>query len=349
MPAQKKEVAAVHTLLTREIRPIRNWHEWLALWQAADNLQWMESLLHVGFGISLERAQYGEQEYSGFDRVMFYLTIADGWGWTGRHSLELPTDGDAKYRVGYDSNWHLVEKSARELRQQLARKAFDMLCLNFFKVELTEEVRGRFNGFWERLVASERLLPATQHFFRAEKDRYGDDVRIRNLSGRDERSHNEQQAVNFLLNLARFLWMRREPELRYYSDEKRAEAEEERKRLAETRARVDAAKPWMVEILVALDKLDMLQEWIFQLDEACLAKLKEIALRNKLSRYQHPVMEDRPVATLDEARYLGSSAAWFLARHEVMTREHKRLEAICDAKRTKAEADRKIEKLTAKA
>lgn len=247
----------IHTLLTREIRPIRDWYEWLAHWQWAEDSQWMESLLHCGFNILLENGRsFGDKEYDEIDRLTFYLTIADGW--VDNYLLRLSTDGDKKYNVGWDSNGNIIRKTPRELRQQLAQKAFDLLCLNFFrKVELLEGGRrgDEFNKDWERMITSERLFPLIQNFFRVEKERFSD-IGIRNLSLEDDRrSHNEQQAVNFLLNLAKFIWGWEEPEIPSYHPSK----EEIDKRLAETRVRVDAAKPWMVEVLAFLGRLDVFE------------------------------------------------------------------------------------------
>jgi len=60
-----------------------------------------------------------------------------------------------------------------------------------------------------------------------------------------------------------------------------------------------------------LDELNLLHRWILEFDNPCLAKLKEIALRRELSSHRHPVTEDRKVADIDEACYLGSSAGGF--------------------------------------
>ncbi len=340
MSTQKDE-GVVHTLLTREIRPIRNWHEWLARWQAAKDLQWMESLLHVGFSVPLERWQHGEREYNRIDRDIFYFTIANGWA--DNYLLCLQENQEKKYYAGYDSNGNVIKKTLGELRQQLAHKAFNMLCLNFFKVKLRNN-RDGFDEVWERLIVSERLFPVIQNFFRVEERRYGNHLRILNLPLRDDkRSHNEQQAVNFLLNLAQFLWMWEEPNTEWYSEREKID-----ERLAATRVRVDTAKSWMVEVLAILKGLDVLRKWILKLDKACLAKLKEIALRNELSTYQHPVIKNRPVATLDEACYFGSKTAWLLKEHELMTKEHERLGKILKAEREKAKVSREIEELTSK-
>ena len=113
------------------------------------------------------------------------------------------------------------------------------------------------------------------------------------------------------------------------------------------RARLDAAKPWMVEVLADLDQLRLLRNWMVVLEPACLAKIEEIALRNNLSRSTHPVVKDRRVANLDEACFVGSSAGLFLMEQRLRGREHQRLSAILEAERRKEEAERELRKLTA--
>ena len=86
--------------------------------------------------------------------------------------------------------------------------------------------------------------------------------------------------------------------------------------------------------------MDLLYKHIFGLDEACLAKLKEIALSTQLSHYDQPVAEDRKVETVDEACYAGSLAAEFLVIHEIKNRVNGQLGAAHEA-RLAAEAERR--------
>lgn len=316
----------IHTTLTREIRPIRNWYEWLALWQRAETLEEMLGMLHVGFNVRLETLSWEEKrEYDEIDRLTFYFTIADGW--TDDVLLRLPEDIES---TGAYSDG----KTPRQLRQRLAHKAFDMLCISFFK-EAGVPGQGRlsytFGYQWESVITSERLFQVIQNFFKEETPRYGEHIEIRNLgSFNDQRTHNERFAVNFLLNLAKFMWTytwRKSKLLDVGSTE-------ERGRLATTLARINAAKPWMVTVLSKLDEFGVLREWILELDKACLAKLEEIAFRGKLETY-HTVKESRHVMTLDEACYAGSKTGWFLKEHELKLREHARLAAILEVQRLK--------------
>ena len=330
---EKGEVK-IHTTLTREIRPDSNFHELMERWQAAVTLGDMLGVLHRGYGVSLERWTYDEKEYDEIDRHIFYFTIADGWA--DHYLLKLPEDGRKEYEAGCD------RKTPSELRQQLARKAFDMLCLNFFKMELID--RGysgnKPKAEWEETIVSERLFPVIQNFFRAQKA-FSGRIEIRNLSRfHEKRSRKERLAVDFLVNLAEFIWGWRELDDPYFSDDEKYLGH-----LASTRARIDTAKPWMVEVLSYLDRLDVLRKWILELNKACLAKLKGIALRNEFTGFGCPVVKSRPVATVDEACYLGSGAGWLLKEYELKVEEHERLTAILDAERQIEEASQQIKEL----
>jgi len=347
MPEQKSAAPAVHPLLSREIRPLYNWHEWLARWDAALTAEELLGLLHVGFNVPLDRSEHGEKGYDAVDRVLFYFAIADGWA--DSDLLELPTDrknfgGDAFARV--------------KRRQELACKAFDMLCLNFF-TEVVDYNYGdpAFKEDWGENIISGRFFSVVQRFFKAEEPRpYSFARRIRNLSLRQEKqSHNEERAVNFILALTGFVWQWREQhkDWDYVAEGKEKERgkREEKEYNTATRSRIDSAKPWLIEVLTHLDKLDGLwklrdhRELLLTLDESCLAKLAEIALRSELVKGRHPVTEGRPVATVNEACLVGSRAAWFLKKYELMHAEHRRLTAILKAEQAKASADRKLQTL----
>ena len=174
---------------------------------------------------------------------------------------------------------------------------------------------------------------------------FGNNIVIRNLPRPDPKLSWELHAVNFLLGLVIFVWSWERHEIPWGPSSEQ-EMVREHNRL--TQIRLDSAKPWLVEILAYLGRLDLLRSRTTQLDEPCLAKLKEIALRAELSQYNHPVKETRPVATVEEACYVGSPAALFLERCELMLREGKRLTAILEAEEVAADATRKLKELTHK-
>ena len=335
-----KPAQEVHPLSLRKVPPIRNWNKWLELWCLASSFQMMESLLHCGFDTPIKKSLWGtrwpELDCDEEHRLLFYLSVAEGW--VGSSSkFGVPDEDGIMYEVGFDEKGCSVKKFPYELRQQLATKAFYVLCSNFFKrMELKGGGRNGddFNERWRLIVDSDRLFGAIKKFFRAESS-FSGRWSVCNLRIRAEEywSQREQQAVTFLLNLATFLWGWRE-EVSYSNHLEVAE------RNCKTRAIIDAAKPWMVEVLVSLRKMDLLYKHIFGLDEACLAKLKEIALSTQLSHYDQPVAEDRKVETVDEACYAGSLAAEFLVIHEIKNRVNGQLGAAHEA-RLAAEAERR--------
>lgn len=322
-----KEEVVIKPLTALQPKPIWNWNEWLVRWQLAwdrQDFETLESLLHNGFGgnVSFNQSGYYEKKYDHIDRLIAYFTLAEGWA--DYYLLKSPTEEEGWHRFGYDQNGNQASKSTSDLRKQLAHKAFDMLCQNFFKEEKYRHEESEIY-FW-RMVFSERLLPIIQNFFRTEKASIGDRIEIRNLHPPrfENRSHNEQLAVDFLLKIAELIWKQ------------------------EKLSRLDEAKPWLVEILVQLDKLDVLRQWMFKLDQPCLDKLREIAMRSKLRKYDHHVEEDRLVATFDEARYVGSKAAWFLEEYRLKKKEDERLQEIRETDREIEAAQLKKKKLAAK-
>jgi len=340
-----------HTLLTRPIRPCRNWHEWLLRWQAAVTVEDMLGLLHTGMDVGFEQYR-DEPRYDNDDRLTFYLGIADGWA--GYDLLRLPDDPSGEpFRFGRDKRGNLKHASTRDLRQAVATKAFDMLAGHMFRNngydeydELSRSCRDKEEvqaHYWALEVANEAMFPVILNFFRVDTSRFHPYYDIRNLHYREPESHNERLAIGFLLSLAQFLWEWKEEKIPTYENAQR-QGEIEARNVG-MRSRLDEAKPWMVEVLNILDRLDILNGRT--LDDTCLKKLEEIALRRQFSHHYHPFMADRPVANLDEARYLESEAAWLLARIELRERVGVRLKAIRTAERERDAAAQKLAALTA--
>ncbi len=332
---KEKTAPEIHDLFSREIRPIRNWHEFLERWQVAVTLEEMLGLLHAGFNVSsFDQEQHDIWGFQSVDRLTFYFKIADGWV----SSMLLRVSADYRI-VNYG-----IQKTSAELRQILARKAFEMLCQHFFRPEeMDGSCRGnRFVKLHFFLINYRVLFPAIQHFFRPEEGLYcGRRIVIRNLSDRRERLHFEKQAIIFLLDLAVFLFGWREQRIENWVNPEEVSAQN-----TEIRTWVDSAKLWMIEVLAFLDRLDILNPEILNLDEDCLAKLLEIALRARLDRfYDCYSKKDRLVKNLDEACLADSSAALFLMRQGVVKREHDRLRVIRQAEEELASAQAEIARL----
>lgn len=290
----------VNPLLTREVRTIANWQEWVRLWHKAQTAHEMEGLLHVGFDLSFVRYS-GDEACDELDRLRLYCSVADGWA----DHYALRCNGDqVGYLLRYEEGLS-VKKTARQLRKSLAQKAFDMLCLNFFRSkDIYSHERKIHHG----------LFPLIQRFFRPEKETDSSEYRIiRNLSYNLKGSRNEQFAVDFLIALINYIWRWKDDV--YYPNEHQREI----------RMHIDSMKPWTIEVLNRLGKLDLLRQWLMTLDKASFSKLKEIALRARLRKGEHPVIEARPVASLKEACYAGSEAALLLSEYKLRKKVDARL------------------------
>ena len=324
-------------LLSKEIGLIRNWHEWLKKFEATSCYEDLIGLIDKGFNIPLDHV-HGEPEYRLADRFVFYLSLADGW----ENKSYLSTEEDRECLFGYDQNGNYVFKRISELRRMLATKAFEALCQNFFEKDpIPNNYRREFKFFWERdMVESEKLFTAVVQFFRVEE--YYDRLMVVNLPNFfKEFSCNKKMVIDFLINLARFIWNWKEDLTLHCSAEKKSIIE---KNNLKTKTMLDGAKLWMVEVLCVLDQFDLLKE--LELDGACLAKIKAIAMRSRLKKHKGCHVLDRQVLTLEEACLVGSKTAWFLMEYELVTRENERLQKILDAEIKKLEADEEIKRLT---
>ncbi len=349
----------VHTLLTREIRPTRNWHEWLQLWQKAETAGQMISLLHEGFDVPLSRFEHMDLEYKPEDRLRFYFEIADGWA--DYDLLYLQGDGNEKYFVGCDQNWNREYKSSAQMRQMVARKAFDMLCSKFFKEGTACEGEHRlkhrlsddeFSNYFNRIVFGP-MYPVILHFFRPEKAKYShrNDIGPRNLRNTDSCGDKEKIAVTFLNNLGQWLYSFRQTKTPHVFQRKREEIEAEQKEIDKDQVLVDSGKPMILEFWNMHNMLNQLRNRLTELDETSLAKLREIALREKLDTYMREIEieKDRPVKTIEEAILAGSRAALLLKEREILLQEQNRLQKAAAHRKRVKETEKRLEKLKSKA
>lgn len=333
------------TSFLEHVAPISTWGEWLKLADAATTYEQKLGLLHVGFDVEEmgPREKYGEPNYTPYDRLAFYFSVADGWTDSSNFRTKgLGWQDEPQYFAGWrDSDGVRRQKSQSEQRQLLAQKAFDMLVSNFFvKQAWVKEARFHSRTDEEKIrhLLGDPVFLIVQEFFRAEEGV------IRNLAERhDNEHHRQKKVIEFLLWLPPLLWNWTEKEIRPYDSEQ--ETEKKKQRNQADASIVAQAKLWMIEVLSALRELNVLDPWVLELDRPCLTRLTEIALRNTF-RCHPPVSSDRPVATLDEACFLNSQAAWMVKKHGIMKEQYTLLQAISDAERQVEEARRKVAALT---
>lgn len=229
-----------HPLEIKVVRKSKTWDQWLEQWYSTQDLSDLISLLHNGFDTVLN------EDYQPEQRIIFYLSIAEDCNFSSR--LE-------------------------ESRKDIAKKAFEMLCLRFFKVD-------RFYGhryFFEQRpigLVKEMFMPLA-YFFGYRKDGTFHDFASRNVFISNERTddHRDKVALNFLKFFISFiLEFRQIPDNSHYSESIRKRNREFNLWMSKT---VDELKPWAVFVLLNFGKNKKLIE-LARKDRRILFILKDI-------------------------------------------------------------------------
>lgn len=290
---ETNEAVEGKSIFPPKIRIEASWDEFLGNCRKAETYGERLGLLHRGFDVPTHSR---EEEIA---KLSFYFFEAENWRNSFLH--ENTTDnGGMTYIAGYDEDGIAIKKSPADLRREIAKKAFDMLSLNLFKKIALKGI-----GHYHVVLFSEKLFPVIQSFFRIDEG-----GTIHNLRySKSNRSHNENLAVDFLVAMAKVIWSEENEDAQFNQ----------------------IAKPWAIEILTALNQLEVLHPWLFSLDKATLEKLQEIALRSRLEKYSAPVTEDRLVNSVEEAFFLDSPAARFLIEYRIKKEVRKKLRKVFSA------------------
>lgn len=281
-----------HPLLAIKPRQHRSFEEWLAAWNVAgDQMGTRLGLLH--------EVTTNQNCWIPYRMVRFLLDIADG-------------HRDGGVLTSREENARLDRSEYPELRQAIARKAFSVLYLKFFRCE---KEGSRTYPLWWSILHNDELCRKVLHFFRPESNG------LRNL-GRAawrQNEHEREAVIGFLRSFCRLGWDTREfYELLNDVDDG------VRKRLA-------ALRPKFVEVLNELGELRWLvEDTARELDTASLAKLKEIAFRKDLFFPHENITQStnrRRPRTLREAVLGGSEAAAVLLIYGVRKGERRKFHA----------------------
>ena len=280
---------------------ISGWQEWKTFWEQTPIAECRHSLLHWGFAVRTQ----SQEEF--FDRILFYFDVADGWIYSSNFKIADEEDWCSQWTPLMEEE-KLNPQPLSSVRRILAEKAFRELCKNFFK-EKDKYVQQRIDSIEEtRWFAKLNfgILEKVLWFFRYE------DHRIRNMPYDGE--VYARIAERFLFNLCRLAFENTEPDWRTENNE--------------IKARLREAQPQMVEFLLGLGKEDHLLQ--YNLNDACLKKLEEIALGGRLNL---PTMtgygrEYRSPKTVEEACLGESRATRILLTLRVIKKEQKRIEII---------------------
>ena len=231
MSERLKERNEAHPLNARPLTVFHEWADWKKRWDeemARDypNSGVLVGLLHAAFSIRADPSE----------RIPFLLGIADGY----RSYSAFPND--------YRNN----RQDKPKPRQNVARKAWAVLCDNFFKEAAEKEI---YDYFWRDtmagIIGEDVIFKKILWFFDPEGD---------NIPSHEKDARNEMARV-FIKRFIEFVWMRRnkeEPTNQMYLD----------------------ARPQLVGILSELHALDRLTAFFreYGVDEKSMSKLEEIAL-----------------------------------------------------------------------
>lgn len=307
----------LHPLRAKELRLIPTWSEWRKLWEAEVHPECLIGLLHIGFDVPLDT------EVS--DRILFYLSIADG------HASGIGSWEEERRELSYTSFGRHITWA--RIRQRVAQKSFQELCRRVFK---NTEPRDRVPSWLATLTSdSYRVLNAVLAFFlECDPVWIQQGQLLRNLP-RDAKCHECGIAVSFLTDLCTFAW--NSFLLPNYGD---GPAIEENLR---------QRRPQLVRVLAGLNNLSFLEEMSSEdLDDACCEELKRVALGEKLHLPTGPDWREtfRLPETLEEAVVGRSKAARVLLLHMIWQKELKRCEQLQELARTQRAAAEAIQKLS---
>lgn len=288
-------------LRQKKIYHLRHFEEWLKRWEKSEFCEEMMGLLHC---LSAEEnpITYNEQA------LMFLLELADGHD---GHNFRNPDEQ-------YDSD---VSKN----RQKLSQKAYQVLCLKFFRIGSDNSVAP-----WWRMFDHEALFQKVLWWLRP-CERYGN----KNFRFRESPSHPHDILKKFLQEFCQAGWdfaNKYKQATDYWPSE-------------EIKTSVLAAQPRFIEIM---DEMQWLR-WLLRqtLDEACLQKLHELALSR--DDYSLPKEENthssRKPTTLEEAVWTGSGAAQVIALYGIKQAQQAIFDKESEERHKRNEEERRREEL----
>jgi hypothetical protein len=291
-------------LLQRTINRISAWDEWR---QRFDNpnasFEELMGLLHTGLGRAGSRVDNPKA-------VCFYLEIAYGWVNSNYFTKRNPSD-----KLG-----------SGEIRWELAKKAFKVLCERFFKDE------GNLLGEpWTLSVVDPVVFAKLLWFFSPRG------VNLRNLEFSRQTSYEYQVLEKFLRRFLQFVW-------RFDGSFQGSQ------RSFAMRERFHDARPEILEIMNELGWIMMILEpretsasnkQIFDLDDISMEKLSELAM------LKHPWAraEVHKHESIEAAVHAGVQAAMVYVTVLSGQKEAQRRLEIEKLQQERAELDKKLERL----
>lgn len=261
--------------------------DWLSRWNKMEYEEEKIGMLHI-----LQENKWSFERYR--EPIIFLLETADG------------------YR-------------GHEPKTKVAKKAFQVLCLKFFK----SGNDNHHSNYWWWMVEDDLLFEKVLWFLRP------CEFWNQNYKLEENPEHPEGIFQGFLRSFAKMGWNFQEQQ-RINSDDSMTQ---------EAMERIIAARPQFIEIMQEMRQL----MWLVKqdLDEACLQKLLELALGRE--DYDLPKEEGgsrgRKPTTLEEAVWSGSHAAYVLVLHKTRQDQQKIFDAQAEERRHQHEEKERKENL----
>lgn len=320
---ETQQSAVKHPLVGKEVTHIQSWGQWKERWEKESCTEILHSLLHFGFGVS---ADWNEA----IERLCLYLEIADNGD---ERSSVFSSKDDWQFQT-YRAFGSEVNTKAG-LREVLAKKAFQMLCQNFFKNTEKSEYHWKLPS-WARIVIVPQVLTKLFWFFQL--DYQGDTLNLHRIT---ESEHHKQIVRDFVHDFCLFVWECGDSAYHNYQEI-----------TEEVRTAFRQARPDIITLLAGLGELDLLLKGdrYEEIDKACLKKLKNLAFGYELWL---PDVNDfhgnrRKPRTIEEACLGKSQAARVLLVLQTLSAEKKRFDKMRELKEQHREAEKKLTELKKK-
>jgi len=321
----ERRLPFAHSLFAfeRELVEIDGWLDWLKLWHQAATWQQLIGLLHCGFEVVVREDERREM-------ICFYLKVAEGYRSQDHLAKLFPDDkitGDAWFRP---SNQPYFSQ-----RWQVAQKAWKMLCDKIFKNTGKDH-----NPSWLRYVCNQRVFSDLLWFFRAPEHNYAE-TNLPHWRGDD--NHQDTVARTFLKDFLRLVWRGTEIYTDHFLRGWTYNTREEQAEQADEMFR--AARPGTLDLLVYLDWEELLLKSDFRgpienLAPECWQRLEELALRKDRGK------RGEPCSSVENALVNGSTMAGVVILLRAKYKEVMRLKAIKEAEEAKAEAEKRLARLS---
>lgn len=326
---QKNGESGKHVLLEKDLTYIKDWEGWKELWEGESQAEYLNSLLFFGFDISAN-------ENEAVERLCLYLEIADGTGRSSNFVKENEEGEDEYFRLRFlnpcktfiQREYENGIKTKAEFREMLAKKAFQVLCLKFFKNTSKEG----YLPSWHKELLDPDVLAKLFWFFRSENQwRWLDD-------------HHLKIVNNFGYDFCLFVWNHANGKYRFGFNYPR-EIDEE------TIALFRSVCPDVITVLARLHKLDFLmsRDRYEEVDENCLDRLKKLSLNNVLCLPKIDSSwgnEHRKPKDIKEACLGGSQAARVLTILQIQQKEKAKFNEIQKLEKQRQLAEKELKKLT---